>query len=92
MHELMLVLVLAEDMNSVQFKHKLKLYCEERGLNLVQCAAQNPVERQRVTTRIQGSKRNLMNLRESQFFEKQLQPLVETEGSIRECHTSSSED
>lgn len=88
MHELMLVLVLTEDMNSAQFKHKLKLYCEDRGLNLVQCAALNPAQSQRVTTRVQGSKRNLMNLRESDFFENDLEPIVESEGEISECFKS----
>lgn len=88
MHELMLILVLGKKADPNLFKLKLEQYCADHGLDLIQFANINPTKKSRLTTRIRGSKRNLMNLRADEFYDEELAPFVRKEGDIRECHSS----
>jgi hypothetical protein len=69
------------------FKVNLERHCDDRGMEVIQFTNMGG---SKIMTRIRGSKRNLMNLLDSYYYENDLKPVIESEGEISECFKSGS--
>lgn len=81
MHQVVLIILLCEDEDL--FRLNLEQYCNSHNLTVAQFLKMDP-EDPAITVRLNGSKRNLMNMLEGDFYKTEVQKSVVEAGEIKE--------